>query len=201
MERDADYPTLGGDRSRLTVVKPNLSARALEVSTSSGARGPRVGGSRGEDALARALEMGPDVPTPDQLRPYTAASPQEKLRRALVVLVEARRLFRARHGNLLECLIAAGDGSPQGWWARQIVQGAVGDRDLLAFCTGPRVRRADIYRLLDDCISKCRGHQGGWHVRAAPSAPRPELGMDEFERLRRGVGRRGWKPTVIGGEG
>lgn len=158
----------------------------------------------GGNALARALQAGAHVGAPDQLKPYSLASPAEKLRRARGVLLAARRLFDAnKRARVWDCLLKAGDGRPEGWWARQMFQAACGDLNIPRWEAGPRVCRQDVRELLDLCISKARGHCGGWRVYSStPSASsEPAPGVDVFVQALRGMHRRGWKPTIVGSEG
>lgn len=103
---------------------------------------------------------------PDQLRPFQHASPEEKKRRALRVLLEGRRLYRDRKGNLEECL---SDGSLESWWAKEILRGIVWERDLTGWAAHPKTRRADVYRALDKAIRRCRQLRGGWFISPRPS--------------------------------
>jgi hypothetical protein len=98
---------------------------------------------------------------PDELRPFSLAAPEEKKRRALRVLVEARRLYKARKGDLHACL---SDGTLESWWAKEILRGIVGEPNLSLWeqrCYGGR---AEVYRVLDRAIRKCRQLKGGWFV-------------------------------------
>lgn len=106
---------------------------------------------------------------PDPLAGFTAASPEEKKRRALRVLLNARRLYKQRAGDLHVCL---SDGSLESWWAKEILRGIVGELDLSLWERHAYGGRAEVYRVLDRAIRRCRQLRGGWFVspRAAEAA-------------------------------
>jgi hypothetical protein len=107
------------------------------------------------------ISPAPLVEMPDQLRPFVSASPEEKKRRALRVLLEARRLYRDRKGTLEACL---SDGTLESWWAKEILRGIVWERNLTEWERHPKTKRADVYKAVDRAIRKCRQLRGGWFV-------------------------------------
>jgi hypothetical protein len=140
---------------------------------------------------------------PDAIAPYARASATEKLRRSCAVLKLARGFYRAGGITIYDALMRAGDGQPQGVWARQIFQAAIGALDIDAWDPryNPTTRRADVYETFDRCITACRDLRGGWRVSAVKLEAGPDSGIDRFEQLRRGgMFRRGFKPTVVGSE-
>jgi hypothetical protein len=107
------------------------------------------------------IAAAPVAEMPDQLRPFVSASPEEKKRRALRVLLEARRLYRDHKGTLEVCL---SDGTLESWWAKEILRGIIWERNLTEWERHPRTKRADVYRVVDRAIRKCRQLKGGWFV-------------------------------------
>jgi hypothetical protein len=97
---------------------------------------------------------------PDPLRKFQEATPEEKKRRALRVLLAGRVKFRNRVFPDLEACLS--DGSLESWWAKEVIREAIGERDLRAW--SERVLRADVYRVLDRAIRKCRQLKGGWFI-------------------------------------
>lgn len=98
---------------------------------------------------------------PPELRKFRETSPDEKKRRALRVLVEARRLYREKRGTLHECL---SDGTLESWWAKEVVRHYVRALNLEQWEREQRQPRSTVYRTLDACIRKCRQLRGGWFV-------------------------------------
>ncbi len=107
--------------------------------------------------MARAL---PGL-VPEGLRPFEAAPPDERKRRALRVLLEARKKYRERFGTLEECL---SDGTLESWWAKQILRSYVACLDLTQWEREQHQPRCTVYRTLDACIRVCRQQHGGWFV-------------------------------------
>lgn len=110
--------------------------------------------------LKHALTRAAPGPVPDQLQKFHHASPEEKKRRALRVLLLGRVNFRNRVDADLESCLS--DGSLESWWAKEFLRAELGERNLSLWSL--RTRRADVYRVLDRVIRRCRAKPGGWFV-------------------------------------
>lgn len=128
-----------------------------------------------KEALEELLPIGnacrTTVACPDGLKPFKAASPTEKLRRANRVLREARKLYRARYGCVVSCINASNVAAPIDCeYAKQLLRSLVGECNISGvnghggWENSPTTKRADVYRLLDAAIRRSDLRHGGWIV-------------------------------------
>ncbi len=105
------------------------------------------------------------VPAPDAIKPFRAAPPEEQLRRAHVVLLEARSLYKDRAGALSDCLQQTSADLLSIEFARRLLRTLTfGQWNPFTWEQDPTRKRADVYRLLDAAIRRSRQWRGGWFV-------------------------------------
>ena len=104
-----------------------------------------------------------EVACPPGIRPFQRASPEEQLRRAHVVLLEARSLYKDRRGTLAECLMASRADLLSIEFARRLIR-VLTLQQWNPFTWEQTKTRGDVYRLLDAAIRRSRQLRGGWFV-------------------------------------
>lgn len=140
---------------------------------SGGWREPERGSSKDYGSSPPFLTGPATVESPEGIKPFQRASPEEQLRRANVVLRAVRRLYRARFGALWECLQAEPHGGNiEAEYARRLLRVMLNDNNLPAWERHPSRKRADVYRLLDAAIRRSSMLKGGWFC-AVPGGRAP----------------------------
>lgn len=107
----------------------------------------------------------PTTPSPQGIRPFQVASADEQLRRAHVVLLEARSLYRERQGTLAQCLQMVETDLLSIEYARRLLRAlTLNAWNPFTWEQDPTRKRADVYRLIDAAIRRSRRLRGGWFV-------------------------------------
>lgn len=100
--------------------------------------------------------------------PFVKATAEEKLRRALPVLLAARKsVVLGGHREVIGAIQEAGNSGIECHWARELLLEVVAAPNLIAWQTNLTTRQSDITRALDRAIRLARrglGHRGGWRV-------------------------------------
>jgi len=113
-------------------------------------------------------------PTPAIGTKFVRASKAEQLRRALPVLLAARRsIIFGEHRDAIDAIQSAGKAGIECHWARQVLQSVVPSASLIAWQADLSIRQSDFTRALDRAIRLCRApdaRRGGWSV--SPHAAR-----------------------------
>lgn len=104
---------------------------------------------------------------------YVRPEKAEQLRRALPVLLAARRsIVLGGHREVINEIQVAGNSGIECHWARGILLEVVPAADLIAWQSNLSIRQSDITRALDRAISIARrglGSLGGWRTSAGPN--------------------------------
>lgn len=108
------------------------------------------------------------VACPEAIKPFSAASREEQLRRANVVLRASRKLYRQRFGPLWQCVQTAGDARIEAEYARRLLRAMLLENDLPLWEAHPTRKRAEVYRLIDAAIRRSDQRHGGWLVGVSP---------------------------------